>query len=229
VDEQQQQQAGPPNHIHTVALRESWISPRTLLDVLLIIFTFGVMLATCKYSDTATKSQRPWIGAVEIGSQVGTQYGSVTSSFTMAANTPTDVVVAYRNYGLSPALKSAVSLHTILSDMPPSADKDWKPDTAPSFPDCHQEVDARTGVTLFPNSDSSFMLYHEPSHQRPSYSTLDTEAIKDGKKTIFLIGCIGYLDQWGIRHHTDLCSYFTHPDDSLTGGFAYCASGNEAD
>jgi hypothetical protein len=161
---------------------------------------------------------------------IGSQNGdNVTGSFTLTANAPVDVALSYRNYGLSPALKSAELFQAVLGNVPPESDADWRSDTAPNVPNCHQQVDRITGVTLFPNPGSFYLTAHQSYDTRPSFSTPDIDAVKAGKKTLFVVGCVGYLDQWDVRHHTDLCSYFSHPDNSLTGTFAYCALGNQAD
>jgi hypothetical protein len=198
---------------------------RIILDFLLILFTGGVMFATWQYSDTSKKSQRPWVGPIMIGTQSG---DNVTGSFTISANTSIDVTLSYRNYGLTPALRSTEYIATVLGNIPPQSYEDWKSDTAPTILDCHQRLAGIPGVTLFPNPGSYFMTAHEPYDERLSLSTSDTNAVKAQKKTLFLVGCIGYFDQWGVRHYTDVCAYFVHPDDSLTGSFANCPIGNQA-
>lgn len=202
-----------------------WLSSRTLHNVLLVVFTFGVMFATCQYSDTAKKSQRPWVGTQQVGSQVG---DTVQASFTLAPETPVDIAVAYRNYGLSPALKCSAAFHSLPGSAPPQSEADWTDKTAPKVPDCHATVDALPGMPLFPNPGNFSVTEHQSFDTRPSFSTPDTDAIKAGKKGLYLVGCISYSDQWGKRHYTDVCLYFAHADGSLQGTFAYCPKGNNA-
>jgi hypothetical protein len=139
--------------IPTVILIEkwNWRSPRTLLDVLLVLITGGVMWANFQYAATARQAQRPWVGPLQIGTNSGE---SVTNSLTVAANSPIDIAISFKNFGLSPAINVAANFEVILGPVPPENNADWTESTAPKMSEnCHGVVDSEPGIPLFPNPD----------------------------------------------------------------------------
>jgi hypothetical protein len=204
-----------------------WRSPRTLLDALLILFTGGVMWAHFQYAATARQAQRPWVGPAEIGTHNGE---SVINSVTVSANNPIDIAISFKNFGPSPALNVASDFEVTLGSVPPVESINWTENTAqPMSENCHGTVDSEHGLPLFPNPGPGLMIEDIEESRRPSISTIDADAIKATKKTLWFVGCFVYRDQWDKIHHTDVCAYFTHPDGSMQGTFSFCAKGNEAD
>ncbi|MGO9604061.1 MAG: hypothetical protein ACLQAT_11790 [Candidatus Binataceae bacterium] len=213
-------------NISPVILRESWWSPRTLLDLVLILFTGGVMFATCQYSETAKKAQRPWVGIVMVGTYTGAM---MNENFTLAPDAPVDITVGYRNFGNSPATHSAIYFRTMLGAVAPTSSTEWKEDTAPPIPDCHEKIDQRVGGPAYQGNSGESYWDRQDADEIPSFSAPDVDLVKNLKKSLYVVGCIGYVDEWGSRHHSDFCMYLYHPINVLAGQFAFCGKGNTAD
>lgn len=185
------------------------------------------MCANFQYAATARQAQRPWVGPSQIGTSSG-EY--VTNSFNVAANTPIDIAIAFKNFGSSPAINVAADFEVSLGPVPSESSADWTDSTAPKINEnCHGVVDSEPGIPLFPNPGTDFMVEHIEEAKLPSLSTIDADAVKASKKTLWFIGCFAYGDQWHKKHHTDVCAYFTHPEGSTQGTISYCAKGNGAD
>ena len=204
----------------------NWRSPRAILDALLIIFIFGVMFATCRYTSTAKIAQRPWVGVS--GLSEDTLSGDpVSQSFTLSAERKIDIGVVLRNYGNSPALHTATNLHPVIGAAPPADVNAWTEETLPRY-DCNSQLTSDYGP-MFPSGYGSFHYTdHEPEASRPVISPLDFNDIVTGDKDLYVLGCVRYEDQWGNVHYTDYCLYLVHPLGSPTGSLEYCPKGNAA-
>jgi hypothetical protein len=133
-----------------------WLTSRALLNFLLVVFTGGVWFATCQYADTTKKSQRPWVGTFQVGTQAG---DDIKGGLTLAPDVSLDIAVAYKNFGLSPALRTSATFHTLLGAPTPADTSDWTADTAPKVSGCYAEVDSLPGDPLFPNPGNLYSFF----------------------------------------------------------------------
>ncbi|MFZ1122446.1 MAG: hypothetical protein WAN81_19650 [Candidatus Binataceae bacterium] len=228
-------EAEPPRHdsthgesrwVNNVIAAANWRSPRAILDALIVIFIFGVMFATCQYTNTAQMAQRPWVGVA--GMSEDTLSGDpVNQKYTLVTDMKIDIGVVLRNYGNSPALHAATNLQPLIGVAPPADVNAWTTKTLPKY-DCRSQL-ANDYGPMFPSGYGSFHYTdHEPEASRPVLSPVDFNDIVTGDKGLFVLGCVRYEDQWGNLHYTDYCLYLVHPLGSPTGSLQYCPKGNAA-
>ena len=194
-----------------------------VFTLLLAFFSALLYCANRDYAATARAARRPWLGTFNVGESCNGQ----VAPYTLVANRKANLVVAYKNYGLSPALHAGAYQHAMIGSAPPAINT-WTKNTPPELEDCWRKATALDVGPGFPSGES-YYCNQEPEEDAASFSSLDVEDVKAGRKGFYLRGCFVYADDGGTVHHTDYCYFLNHDNGSAQGKLAFCPVGNSAD
>jgi len=158
-------------------------------------------------------SERAWVGF--------TSDSTVLMPSTIPGGTRLkDVEIHYMNAGKSPATHVKVLLRLRVGDPIPTNQGELKVH-GPILPECADDSKPlqihEPGFLLLPNVPRQGVTY-------PEDDIINEEGdIMRNAKGLYLIGCIDYCDEFGVRHRTRLCRYFSRQTPGRTFN---CTNGN---
>jgi hypothetical protein len=201
---------------------------KVVIDVfftaILVLFTGLLYCANRDYARTARLAQKPSLGVDFLTDDAGNRLNF--GRYTIEADKLIDLAVEYENFGQFPTPSHQADFRVMLGGRPPDDDASWRlPETIPYF-DCVTATKTKYNGPLFPGDMHSHIVHQEPKDML-SLSAQNFKDVTDGKKGIYLTGCIAFEDSANITYRTDFCLYFAHKDGEAAGYFAYCPAGND--
>jgi hypothetical protein len=198
-------------------------------NFVLVVATVGIWYANCQYSRVTTQNSRPWIyqSAFDLNTpHLACPDGVIApcaAQYTLVPDEALDIVMTYKNFGITPAHHVAIIGRLLLGLGLPTTitNADWTENTAPSI-DCDKELKDTDFGTFVPNSALSA---HIPPKEQLSLSKPELNEVIAGTEAVYYRACSYFEDASGNSYHAVSCSFFSHFTGATVGTFQQCPKG----